>query len=373
MEFRRIFDLLGYQQLHHPKQVVFKDKKGLRWQTSTAEEGIERCNQMSATLLNLGLETGDRIAISASVGSSYWTLLLHAALQIGLVVVPLDPKEEPARLLEILQTTTAKFIFAEDRESYLQFRTIVEGLQNFQKVYVFHSLPDVENLEDLLRVPSAAHLERVQTFKAAIHEDDLAILFQGESKLQAFSHKQLLGQIRTMLDLLQPQASKAALSYLSPGNLLEFLLLHAYLAAGVPVYFAEVNKSLVSLLTDVKPAFLAVHTSEVEALRQYLLDQTTSPSRSSRKSTVWSVKIGEKYSELNQAKFRYRLQLDLADWLRYSTWRRLLGNQIKGIVVAEPVKTKTENLFRAALIPIFHCPISITTSEEIDSENQDML
>lgn len=366
MEFRRIFDLLTLQNRQHP---VFYKKEGLKWHAITTEESIALCNRMSAGLLNLGLEAGDRIAISAASGSTYWMLLVQAALQIEVVVVPINPSATSEQIIEVMRVTQTKFAFVESRADFIRFREIAEGIQHFNQVLAFHNLPDLENFEDLLTAPSAAHLETLQMFKAAIHEDDLAIILSQDDYLTYYSHKQILDQVQQLLLLLQAKANQKALSFLPPGKLLELVLLHTYLAAGIGLYFSNTNSSLFATILEVKPDFLGLEATHVENLRDYFYTKTTMNTRISRKRTIWSIKVGEAFNEAAFASFKYRLQYRLADWWRFRKWRRLVGGYLRGIIVDEPIKTSTVQLFKAAFIPVFHYESQVSNPQDARSEN----
>ncbi|MEM6378125.1 MAG: AMP-binding protein [Bacteroidota bacterium] len=364
MEFRRIFDLLTSQ---NEQYAVFHDKKDLQWQALTIREGIDRCNRMSAGLLNLGLEAGDRIAICASVGSSYWMLLLQAALQIELVVVPINPTTPSKQLIEIMRTTRPKFALVESRAEYLRFQEIAEGLQHFNRVLAFFNLPGLESFEDHITEPSAAHLETLQMFKAAIHKDDLAFIIYQDNYLTYYSHKQILDQVQDLFNHLSPKRNQKALSVLPPGYLLELLLLHVYLATGLSIYFS--NQSLYSALLEVKPDFLGLKPIQVEDLRDYFYAHSTRATRISRKRTIWSIKIGEAYSEEAMTQFKYRLQFQLADWWRFRKWRRLLGGYLRSIIVDKSIKESTDQLFKAAFIPVLKYIPELKSPEETSAEN----
>ncbi|GAB5552001.1 MAG: hypothetical protein Sapg2KO_15920 [Saprospiraceae bacterium] len=366
MEFRRIFDLLTLQNKQSP---IFYYKEGLKWNAIDIEESIALCNRMSAGLLNLELEAGDRIAICAASGSPYWMLLVQAALQIELVVVPINSSASSDQILEVMRATQTKFAFVESRTDFIRFREIAEGMQHFNQVLAFYHLPDLESFEGLQTEPSAAHLETIQMFKAAIHEDDLAIILSQDDYLTYYSHKQILDQVQRLLPRFQSKTNQKALSFLPPGKLLEFVLLHTYLAAGLDLYFSNINQSLFTSLLEVKPDFIGLEATHVEDLRDYFYNQTTQETRISRKRTVWSIKIGEAFNETALNSLKYRLQYRLADWWRFRKWRKLLGGYLRGIIIDEPIKTSTVQLFKAAFIPVFYHNPESTSPTVASSEN----
>lgn len=366
MEFRRIFDLLTLQNKQSPS---FYHKEGLKWHAINIEESIALCNRMSAGLLNLELEAGDRIAISAAAGSPYWMLLVQAALQIELVVVPINPAASSEQILEVMRATQTKFAFVESRTDFIRFREIAEGMQHFNQVLAFHHLPDLDSFEGLQTEPSAAHLETIQMFKAAIHEDDLAIILSQDDYLTYYSHKQILDQVQQLLPRFQAKANQKALSFLPPGKLLELVLLHTYLAAGIDLYFSNINQSLFTSLLEVKPDFIGLEATHVEDLRDYFYTQTTQDTRISRKRTVWSIKVGETFNETALSSLKYRLQYRLADWWRFRKWRQLLGGYLRSIIVDEPVKTSTVQLFKAAFIPIVLYRPEVTSLKASSAKN----
>ena len=89
MDFRRLFDILPYQQARFPNPVALACKEGIEWQRYSTAACIEEANRVSAGLMALGLKRGDKVAILTQRGSPRWVFLDIGMQQIGVIPVPI--------------------------------------------------------------------------------------------------------------------------------------------------------------------------------------------------------------------------------------------------------------------------------------------
>src|SRR5690242_12196910 len=72
-----------------------------------------RAEALAQTLSNMGLRTGDRVALLARNGPWFFDLLLACA-RLGLVLVPINVRLSPAEVAFILQDAEPGLLFCDD-------------------------------------------------------------------------------------------------------------------------------------------------------------------------------------------------------------------------------------------------------------------
>lgn len=108
-------DVLGFYHLAaaHPDQPAVIAPDGT---VSTYGELAARVNRISRALLALGLGTGDRVASIVHNGPEHLELAL-AAVQVGLILVPVNWHLAPAELLYIVGDSGAKVVVADAEQA----------------------------------------------------------------------------------------------------------------------------------------------------------------------------------------------------------------------------------------------------------------
>lgn len=90
MKLERVFDILTRQLERHPRTDCLAAKAGKEWRRLSTEEVADSVNRFSLGLLELGIASGDKVAIAAD-NSIEWVLADLALQQVGAISVPLYP------------------------------------------------------------------------------------------------------------------------------------------------------------------------------------------------------------------------------------------------------------------------------------------
>ena len=91
MEVKRIFDIPYYSKEQFEKDDFVCDKRNGNWEKVSTDDYISITNQLSRALLKYGLKKGDKIALISSNNRVEWCFFDQAALQIGIITVPIYP------------------------------------------------------------------------------------------------------------------------------------------------------------------------------------------------------------------------------------------------------------------------------------------
>lgn len=85
----RIFDFADYQLKNYAQEKSFNYKKDGVWKSISTEQFIIDSNKVSSSLLSLGIEPNDKIAVITANNNPNWHILDIGVLQIGAQNVPL--------------------------------------------------------------------------------------------------------------------------------------------------------------------------------------------------------------------------------------------------------------------------------------------
>lgn len=353
MDFQRLFDIFPYQQAKYSNKIALATKRGLQWETYSTESCIEQINCISAGLLQLGLVRGDKIAMVTYCGSPIWTFLDMGMQQIGVIVVPIHASITERELILILNEVNVKYCIVQNRELLHKIYRVKSNVLTLKKVFTLERLPDESHWSELSITPNAKHLETIQTIKAAIHEDDLATISytsgtSGQLKGVMLSHKNIISNIKALLQVAPISCDKVAASFLPPSNAFERMITYAYMAAGASLYFLQTTDNLIDELQDIRPNYFTAVPRLLEKAYYLLLEKLDQSKGFSRKLQYWAIRAAEKYAENKLSIFNW-IEIQIFDLIVYRKWRKMTGNRIEGIIVgAAALQPRLSKLFNAA-------------------------
>lgn len=358
MDFRRLFDILPYQQARYPQKVALAFKRDNHWKTFSTEACIRLIDKVSAGMLDLGLNKGDKVGIMMYGGNPYWNFLDLGLQQIGVVVVPLHPNWNQKDLTFILKDSDIKYCIVFNRELYDNIAPIQQTIRNFKGIFTIEPLPDLPSWDNLLTEPNEKHLEALQAFKAAIHEDDLATIIytsgtSGTPKGVMLSHKNIISNIKSTIAISPINCDKRVFSFLPLTHIFERTITYSYLAVGASIYYANRPDTLMEEMREIRPHYFTAVPRLLEKMYEFIVTASNSRSSFSRRVTKYALKIGKKYTGDVGLSLGYWLQLQLADVLVYRHWRRALGGKVEGVAVgASALQPELSRLFSAAGVEI---------------------
>lgn len=354
MDFRRLFDILPYQQARYPQKIALADRQGINWNYYSTQDCLTQINKVSAGLLHLGLKKGDKIGIMTTLGSPRWNFLDLGMQQIGVITVPIHASISNTDLVYILRETVMKFCVVANRELYNKLMSIKDEVPFLQKIYTLEKLPDVPGWEDLIKEPTARHYESFQTYKAAIHEDDLATIIYtsgttGEPKGVMLSHKNIVSNIKAIIALTPINASKRSISFLPMSHIFERMATFTYMAAGTSIYYVSNRDKLDEVIKEIKPHFFAAVPRFLEKAYEQIIERSQAKGKLVARLVNWAIKLGKRYKGSKKMNLLYWIKLLFADVLVYRIWRKGLGGKVEGIMVgAAALNPELGRLFSAA-------------------------
>lgn len=358
MDFRRLFDILPYQQARFPNKVALACKDGIEWKRYSTAACIEEANRVSAGLMALGLKRGDTVAILTQRGSPQWAFLDFGMQQAGIVPVPVHASCSRKELIFILNDAAVKYCIVANRELLDKVKSLQPETPALKGIFTLQPLPDAPGWNDLLVEPTAKHREALQALRAAIHEDDLATIIYtsgttGEPKGVMLSHKNIVSNIKATITLIPADYTKRAVSFLPLSHIFERMVTFTYMAVGASVYYVHQQENVLDFIKEAKPHYFAAVPRFLEKAYDGILERASQRSLLLKRLVLWAVSVGELYKSRGKFRPLYWLKLQLANLLVFWYWRRQLGGRIEGIIVgAATLQPRLARLFTAAGIPI---------------------
>ncbi len=353
IDFQRIIDIFPYQQAKYPTKSALSGKQGLQWQSFSTEACQTQFDRVSAGMLQLGLQRGDKVGIMTRQGSPAWTFLDIGMQQIGIIVVPIHAIITERDLIYILNDAEVKYCITQNRELHDKVKAIQPSVNSLKEIYTLEELPDVPHWSALSIEPTAVHQSQMLSLKAAIHEDDLATIIYtsgttGNPKGVMLSHKNIVSNIKATLASIPLNCDKVSLSFLPMSHIFERMVTYTYMAAGASLYFAEDLDNILSNMREVRPHYFTAVPRLLEKTYDRIQERACKLPLALRKILNWAIKVGEKYPDRRLSPM-YWWQQKLAYLLVFRLWRRATGRRIEGIIVgAAALQPNLARLFTAA-------------------------
>lgn len=358
MDFRRLFDILPYQQARFPNKVAVACKDGIEWKRYSTAACIEEANRVSAGLMALGLKRGDKVAILTQRGSPRWNFLDFGMQQAGIVPVPIHSSCSRKELMFILNDSASKYCIVANRELLDKVKALQPEAPALKGIFTLQPLPDAPGWDGLVAQPTAKHLETLQALRAAIHEDDLATIIYtsgttGEPKGVMLSHKNIVSNIKATITLIPADYTKRAVSFLPLSHIFERMVTYTYMAVGTSVYYLDQQENVMDFIKEVKPHYFTAVPRFLEKAYDGVLEQASRRPLLLRRLVMWAMAIGESYQARGSFRPLYWLKLQLAKLSVFWYWRRQLGGRVEGIFVgAAALQPRLARLFTAAGLPV---------------------
>lgn len=353
MDFHRLFEILDYQSQRFPQEVAFAGKENGSWvRWSTTEARRER-DAISAGLLALGLQSGDRVGVLAHCGSPKWAIADAAMLQLGLVPTPVHSAARPEEIAFIALDAGVRAFFVSNADMLARLRGSGTAVEH---VLCFENLPDTVSWEALRHTPNEAQRRELERRRSGIGEGDLATLLYtsgttGQPKGVMLSHANLVSNIKAVLAITPVGPGLTAVSFLPLSHVFERMVTYVYQAAGMSIWYVDALENLPQALREVRPHFFTAVPRVLERSYERLLECRRRAGLWKRKALDWAIALGERYPYAGSYRMPlgYRLQRWVADWLVFRHWRRAMGGRLRGIAVgAAALQPRLGRLFSAA-------------------------
>ena len=352
----RLFDFIENQAKHSPLTRAFNTKYDGEWVSTSSEEHLEKSNQISRGLLQLGVSKGDKVAIISSNNRTEWSIVDVGVLQIGGVDVPIYPTITAEDYAYIINHSESKFCFVSDVEVYNKIKTIRKECPNLEEVYCFDQIKGCQHWTKVLELGrDAAHQPKVQAIKESVLPLDLATIIYtsgttGTPKGVMLSHKNIVSNVFAAQKRLPLEIGKAvALSFLPLCHIYERMLIYLYQVTSTEVHFAESLETIGENLNEVNPDVMTAVPRLLEKLYDKIYGKGQTLTGVKKKLFNWAVDIGLAYEPYKKNGFVYSIKLSIARALIFKKWKAALGGNLKLIASGSAaLQPRLARMFTAA-------------------------
>ncbi len=353
-----MFDIPYYQLENFPKQDAFCTKVNGQWVKTSTAEFIEQVNYVSAGLIQLGIQKGDKVGLVSSNNRTEWNIVDIAILQIGAIDVPVYPTITEADNKFIFNDAEVKFCFVSDSELSAKINNIKDEIPSLNEIYTFDTVEGAKSWKEILEAGKTAGNDTVQERKSDVEEQDLATLIYtsgttGTPKGVMLSHKNIVSNAKACNPMLPIDEHSRALSFLPACHIYERMMHYMFMYIGVSIYFAETLDTIGENLKEVKPHGFTAVPRLLEKVYDSIVNKGKELTGIKKKLFFWALDLGHRY-ELNGANgWWYELQLALARKIIFIKWKEGLGGNV-GVIASgsAALQPRLARVFTAAGIPI---------------------
>src|ERR1700722_3812395 len=322
-----------------PRAQMYRTAEG--WQSITAQEMLRRVAGLSKALGELGIKSGDRVAILAP-NCPEWHIADFAIQGVGAVTVPIYFNESLDRLGYIMNDSGARIVFTSGEA---QARKIAESREKTLALEHVISVAPLSDLsgdalryETLIATAGDADVAEYRKRAAEISATRLLTIIYtsgttGEPKGVMLTHANLSSNVADSLRDYDFSPSDLALSFLPLAHVYERTVDYGYLFRGISIAYVELMESVPQALLEVKPTITAAVPRFFEKIYANIVEKGHHESGLKRKIFDWSLRVAEEavpwraYGK--QPSFWIKQRWQIADRIVYSKIRAGLGGRIR--------------------------------------------
>ena len=355
----RVFDCIEYQKNNYPqdKSLVYKEKNN--WKSYSSQDFITISNNVSRSLLKLGLKPNDKVAIIVPVNQPKWHFLDIGILQIGAQNVPLYATLSEKDYQYVLNHSDSKYCFIAGDDIYEKVKKVQDKTQ-LKEVYRIDKHSDI-GWESFLKLGKDEKSQaKVEELKKSIKPKDLATIIYtsgttGTPKGVMLSHHNIVENIKATADRLNIEGpGKKTISYLPVSHVFERTAGYYSQMMGFSTYFAESIELLGDNIREVSPSMMAVVPRLLEKIFDKIVDKGSNLTGLKKRLFFWALELGEKYEPYEKNGSWYHFKLKIARKLIFVKWQEALGSNLEFMISGSaPLQPRLIKVFTAAGIPVY--------------------
>ena len=358
-EITRLFDFPYFQLETYNLKKALSTKHNNTWESISTQEYIDKANQLSRGLLNLGIQPNDKIAIISSNNRTEWNVCDIGILQTGAQNVPIYPTICKEDYEYVLNHSEAIYCFVSDIE-VLEKVNKIKGNTKLKGVYTFDAIAREKSWKDILELgKDNTNQKEVEQRKDAVKPQDLATLIYtsgttGRPKGVMLSHQNIVTNVLAAKKRVPlTDGEDIALSFLPICHIFERMILYLYQYCGVSIYFAESIEKLSENAQEIKPNIMTAVPRLYEKIYDKIILKGETLAGIKKILFFWAVNLGLKYKPYRENGWWYEKQLSLARKLIFSKWQAALGGELKCMVSGSAaLQPRLTRVFAAANMPI---------------------
>lgn len=337
-----------------------------RWEPTSSAEFLRRVAGLSNALDQLGVKTGDRVALFAP-NRPEWHVADFAILGLGAADVPIYFNESPDRIVYILNHSGAEVVIVVGE---MQSRRLLECRRRLTSVkhIICAAAPsplgdEILRYETLVAETGDAEVAEYRLRAARVTYDQVATIIYtsgttGEPKGVMLTHNNLSSNEEDSVGPYRMSPADQAVSFLPLSHVYERVTAYAYLFHGVQIAYVERMDDLPQALLEVHPTLAAAVPRVFEKLYANVLQKGHESTGSKRKIFDWAVRVAREsvrwkaYGEEAPSWKHFRWKV--ADRIVYSKIREGIGDRFRAFISGGgPLSRELAEFFWAVGIPVY--------------------
>ena len=360
MEITRLFDFLSYQRQVLARPDALNTKYNGEWKATSSETFYQQAHQISSALLEMGVQSGDKIGMISSNNRTEWCIVDMGVLQLGAINVPIYPTITAKDYEYILNHSESQYCFVSDREVYEKLVAVQKNIKGLKGIFCFDEIEGCTHWSSLLEQGAKAKNQAdVEKLKAAVKPEDLATIIYtsgttGVPKGVMLSHSNIVfNSLNTSIRLPLVKGKSTALSFLPVCHIFERATLYVYYYFGVRIFFAESLETISDNLKETQPNIMTAVPRLLEKVYDKIYARGGELDGIKQKLFYWAVNLGLQYQPYGQNGGWYEFKLKIARKLIFSKWKEALGGNLDLIASGSaPLQPRLAQVFTAAGITI---------------------
>lgn len=356
----RLFDFPYHQLEKYNLSDSLVTKYGNDWIKTSTEEYLDKANAISRSLVRLGVNKDDKIALISSSNRTEWHICDIGILQTGAQNVPIYPTITSEDYEYILNHSESIYCFISDSEVFEKINAIRKNVPTLKEIYSFNEVEGCKNWKELLTLGENKDNQNiVEERKNSIATTDLATIIYtsgttGRPKGVMLTHQNIVSDVLMSAVRVPLRAGDTrALSFLPICHIFERMLIYLYQYYGISIYFAESIEKISDNLKEVHPHVMSVVPRLLEKVYDKIYAKGDALTGIKKKLFFWALALGMDYKPYGENGAWYEFKLKIARKLIFSKWQEGLGGELELLVCGSAaLQTRLSKVFCAANIPV---------------------
>jgi long-chain acyl-CoA synthetase len=356
---------LFFGALAHDKPDALQVKIKGKYTPISSRTVAERVRRLALGLQELGIQTGDRVAIF-SENRPEWAIADFACLTASLTDVPLYPNLPPEQAAYILNDCGAVAIFVSDAAQAAKIAAVRGKCSALRHVITFaaesHAGADLTIADVEARgaaVDDEDRRTRYRQHALAVQPDDLATLIYtsgttGEPKGVMLTHDNLYSNVMTSAVQIPFEGKDVCLSFLPLSHIFERMAGHYLMfQVGCSIAYAESMDTVPIDMQTVRPTIVLSVPRLYEKMYARVLENALSGGAIKKRIFFWARAVAERWADVTLAGGKPRgllaLQYRIAQRLVFSKLQQRTGGRLRYFVSGgAPLAPEINKFFYAA-------------------------
>jgi long-chain acyl-CoA synthetase len=342
-------ELFNFAVDRYRDKAMLRFKREGNWQSLNYGDVARRVRELALGLYELGLRSGDKIAIW-SENRPEWNVADLAVLALGAADVPIYTTQALNQVEFILKDSETKAIFV-SKSFVNEIVALRESLPSLRYIITFDSLAlgelpaallNAEGMMDRGRSLFGRQAGLYETLWHSVTPQDLATLIYtsgttGDPKGVMLTYDNLTQNVMNVVRWLKLDGIQdEALTYLPFSHIFERVVWYLYAHCGTSIAYAESIETVATNLAEIKPTVMTSVPRMFEKLYSKIIEKGLAAGFPKKQIFQWSLGVGKRWAEAKDKgepiAAGLALQHNIADALVFKKWREVMGGRIRVLI-----------------------------------------